>query len=287
MKIKKIAALILVTLITAACFTSCQTKKEETSGKIKISVTVAPEKEFLENVCGQYAEVNVIVPAGADPESFDPSIDDVKAFSDSDIYFTIGMPQEENSILPMVGKDTLVVHLEEAVSEKIPDLYIGSERDPHIWLSADRAIIMTEKIRDTLISFDKEHSDIYVENAENYIKRLKDAKSYAEDVLSSLSDREFIVFHPAFGYFADEHNLTMHALEDEGKEASAKELAALIDYARENGIKTIFYQEESGGAQAKTFAKEINGEAVMLSPLSENYIENYCLTADKIKESKS
>ena len=67
MKIKKIAALILAILIIAACFTSCRTKEDEDSGNIKISVTIAPEKEFLENVCGQYAEVNVIVPTGADP----------------------------------------------------------------------------------------------------------------------------------------------------------------------------------------------------------------------------
>lgn len=286
MKIKKFAALIAALAVAVTCFSACRNEEKTDLGKIKISVTIAPEKEFVESVCGSLAEVNVIVPPGADPESFDPSIDDVKAFSDADIYFTIGMPSEENSILPMVGKDTQIIHLEDAVNEKIPDIYIGSERDPHIWLSCDRAVYMTEAIRDTLIAFDPENSGIYTQNATNYIEELNKAKSYATEMLSSLSDRDIIVFHPAFGYFADEHNLTMHALEDEGKEATAKELAALIDYARENGIKTIFYQEESGGAQAKAFAKEIDGQAVMLSPLSENYIENYRLIAEKIKESK-
>lgn len=287
MKIKKIAALIAALSMTLTFFSACRNEDKADTGKIKISVTIAPQKELVESVCGSFAEVNVIVPSGADPESFDPSIDDVKAFSDADIYFTIGMPSEENSILPMVGKDTEIIHLEDAVNEKIPDLYIGSERDPHIWLSSDRAVIMTEKIRDTLIAYDPENRGIYTQNAADYTEELKKAKSYAEDMLSSLSDRDIIVFHPAFGYFADEHNLTMYALEDEGKEATAKELAALIDFARENGIKTIFYQEESGGTQAKTFAKEIDGRAVMLSPLSENYIENYRFIAEKIKESKS
>lgn len=284
MKIKKLYA-FAIAIIMSLCFSSCAIAPQEDNALPTVSVTIAPLSEFVSRISGGTVNVNIVVPTGADPESYDPTINDIKALSDSEIYFTVGVPSEENSILPMADEKTKIVHLEDAVSQKLPDLYIGSERDPHIWLSADRAVIMAETIRDTLSESYPDNAPMYEENAKAYIAEIEDSKFYAEDVLSDLTNRNIIVYHPAFGYFCAEHGLTMHALESEGKEATAKELAALIDYAKENGIKTVFYQEESSGKQAKTFADEIGGKAVMLSPLSANYIESYRLTANKIKES--
>lgn len=284
MKTKRFIAILLATLCLLFQTACSDNKDENTSNLIKISVTIAPQKEFVSRIAGDKAEINVIVPTGSDPENYDPSISDIKSFSDSELYFTIGVPSEENSILPMISEKTSVIHLEAAVSSEIPDLYIGSERDPHIWLSAERVKLMAQTIKNTLCELDPENAEFYRKNSEEYIAELSDAEEYASETLSGLKNRSIIVFHPAFGYFADEHNLTMYALEDEGKEATPKELAALIDFAKENNIKAIFYQEESSGKQAETFANEIGGEAVMLSPLSESYTESYRLTADKIKE---
>lgn len=277
--------LSIFSILLILLFCSCTNAPSSDGELINISVTIAPEKEFVSRIAGDKAFVNVIVPTGADPENYDPTIADIKAFSDADLYFTIGVPSEENSILPMMDGDTAVVRLEESVSAEIPDLYIGTERDPHIWLSAERVKIMARAICSSLSEIDPENADFYSSNAEAYIAELADSKAYADELLSDLTNRNIIVYHPAFGYFADEHSLTMHALENEGKEATAKELASLIDYAKAEGITTVFYQEESSGKQAETFASEIGGKAVMLSPLSENYIESYRLTAEKIKES--
>lgn len=283
MKIKKLHA-VITAVIMALCLTSCEKAPDNEGTLPTVSVTIAPLSEFVSRISGGTVNVNIVVPTGADPESYDPSIDDIKALSDSEIYFTVGVPSEENSILPMADEKTKIVHLEDAVREAVPDLYIGDERDPHIWLSADRAVIMAEKIRDVLSEFYPESAALYEKNAADYINEIKDSKLYAENVLSDIKNRTIIVYHPAFGYFCNEHALTMLSIESEGKEATAKELAALIDLAREEGLKTVFYQEESSGKQAMTFASEIGGKAVMLSPLSPDYIENYRLTADKIKE---
>lgn len=283
MKIRKILAAAAAISALLIFLPSCEGEKTD-DGKINISVTIAPEKEFVERISGGNVNINVVVPAGSDPESYEPSVEDIKALADADIYFAVGVPSEDSSILPMVGGDTLTVRLDEAVREKLPDLYIGDERDPHIWLSVDRAMIMTEKICSVLCEADPSNASLYRENLTAYQNELSDAKAYASETLSSLDMRSIIVYHPAFGYFADEHSLNMLALENEGKEATVKELTALIDYARENGIKAIFYQEEAGKKQPESFANEIGGVAVKLSPLSENYIESYKELADKIKE---
>ena len=76
----------------------------------------------------------------------------------------------------------------------------------------------------------------------------------------------------------------MVALEEEGKEATAQRLEEVVDFAKANGIKVIFYQEEMSLRQAAAFAEEIDGEAVMLSPLAENYIESLTAMADALAE---
>ena len=94
--------------------------------------------------------------------------------------------------------------------------------------------------------------------------------------------REFLVYHPAFGYLAAEYGLTMYALESEGSEATAPEMAAMVDLARERNIRVIFYQAETDSRQAEAFATEIGGRAVMLSPLAEDYVENLEIMAEAI-----
>ena len=93
---------------------------------------------------------------------------------------------------------------------------------------------------------------------------------------------EFFVYHPAFGYLANEYGLTMHALEQEGSEATAVDMAAMIDRAKERDIRVIFYQAETDSRQAEAFAAEIGGRAVMLSPLAEKYVENLEIMAEAI-----
>ena len=84
----------------------------------------------------------------------------------------------------------------------------------------------------------------------------------------------FIVYHPAFGYFAEDYNLTMVALEEEGKEADPRRFREVIDMAKEKGIKVIFYQEDIDGRQSRTFAEELGGQAEKVSPMATDYVEN-------------
>ena len=84
------------------------------------------------------------------------------------------------------------------------------------------------------------------------------------DIRSALTDlpnRTIIVYHPAFGYFAADYGLTMIALEEEGKEAAAVDLQRVIDLARAQNIKVVFYQAEIDSKQSRTLAEEIGGQA--------------------------
>lgn len=137
-----------------------------------------------------------------------------------------------------------------------------------------RVKVMVEVIRDELIDIDSENKQIYEENAEKYIVELDKLDKEIKESLKDIEQRSFIIYHPAFGYFADDYGLNMVTIEKDGKDTTAQNLENVIDFAREENIKYIFYQEEFDNTQAETVAKKIKGETIKIAPLAPNYIEN-------------
>lgn len=156
--------------------------------------------------------------------------------------------------------------------------------DPHIWLSPKRVKVMIETIKDKLVEIDPDNSSTYKNNADKYLKQLDEVDNNIKTSLSSLKNRSFIIYHPAFGYFADDYGLTMMTIEENGKEATAKKIQNIIDYAKKNNIRMVFYQEEFDDGQAKTIAKEINGSTFKVAPLAPDYINNLNKIANTFKE---
>lgn len=270
---KTFLILLLITTVSSALASCGKKNKEEISDKLTIAVSIPPQADFVKNICGDSAEIITVIPAGYSPETYEPAPRDIEKLSGADIYFTIGVPAEGSGILPHV-KELEVYNLAEKCAETYPELTLGEERDPHIWLSPRRAALMTDLIAKRLSELHPEMSEAFSAASASYIEKITSAAAEASEILSSAKSKDFIVFHPAFGYFADEYGLRMIALEEEGKEATASRIAQLADMAKSEGLNTIFYQQETDGHQARAFAEEIGGKAVQLSPLSEDYTEN-------------
>lgn len=286
---KKLIHIIFMLIIMIFVFTSCGQNTANDNSQINsdkpiVAVSIIPEETFVKKVCGELVDVIVMIPPGSEPENYEPTPKQMESFSKAEIYFTIGVLSEENSILPNVQENTKVVSLQDIVSSTYQDINIGDERDPHIWLSPKRAIVMVQAIADEMSKFDKENEKTYQENAKAFIEEIEAADIEIKQALEGVKTRKFIVYHPAFGYLADDYNLEMYALEEEGKEATAERLIQMVDLAKEEDIKVIFYQAEISSKQAQSFAEELGGEAVMLSPLSGDYIENLKLMAKTMSD---
>jgi zinc transport system substrate-binding protein len=255
---------------------SCETKTDQNDDLIQIGVSIVPQKTFVEAVGQDRVNVTVLVPPGMSPASYEPSPLEMVALDEADLYFAIGVPTEATNILPSIDEDkTELVMLHQIISETYPDReFAPGSRDPHIWLSVKRVIRMVEITRDELIALDPDHESEYRSNAAAYISDLMELDTYIEEAVEGLSNNQFIVYHPSFGYLADDYGLIMHAIEEEGKEATPQDLEDMIDLARELGIKVVFYQGEFSDEQAISFAEEIDGVTMMLAPLAPNYIEN-------------
>ena len=101
--------------------------------------------------------------------------------------------------------------------------------------------------------------------------------------LASLQGAAFLVYHPAFGYLADAYGLRQIAIEAEGKEPGPKQMAQIVQQAKQLGIKVVFVQPEFPSANAAAIAEQIGGAVVPINPLGGDYIENLSEMASAIR----
>lgn len=268
----------LILLLSFLLLAGCSATDELNQGVNKkpiVAVSIVPEETFVKAVCGDLVEVVTLIPPGNSPENYEPTPAEIEKFSQASLYFAIGVPTEKDNLLPLAAESTDVVNLHFEVSYVYPELKFESgERDPHIWLSPKRVKVMIDIIAINMGEFDPQNKDTYLANAAEYNAQLDDLNQNILTALANVKNRKFIVFHPAFGYYADDYNLEMYALESEGKESTARHLQQTIDLAKENDIKIIFYQDEIDSNQSDAFAEEIGGKTMALSPLSADYIDN-------------
>ena len=243
-----------------------------------IVVTVAPQAAFVQELAGELVNVVTVLPPGANHETFSLPPQDMERISAANLYLALGLPPERAGILPKVAelnRNLRIIDVQNEVAKTFPPRYFApDDQDPHIWLSPKRAIAMVQLTAHELASLDPANRETYTQNSQRFIARIEAADREIRDALKPMENRTFIVYHPAFGYFAEDYNLNMVALEEEGKEADPRRMREMIDMAREKGVKIIFYQEDIDGRQSRTFAEELGGRAEKVSPMAMDYVEN-------------
>jgi len=154
---------------------------------------------------------------------------------------------------------------ESSVHEEHPD----ESGDPHIWLNPAFAKIQVQNIANAFSSSDPENQQYFQENAANYISELDLLDSKIRNELSSCN-HDFIAFHDAFSYFADEYDLTQHTIISSyvpHAEPTAKTLENVINKAKQLNLKVIFTEETADPKTSQVIANEIGGKILVLSPL--------------------
>lgn len=255
-------------------------QKAEVAGSnqpITVAVSLLPQAEFVETVGGDKVKTIVIIPPGADPHTYEPSPKEIENVSKASMYVTVGvdMPFEKVWIdrFESINSGTLIVNSSNGIKlRELADDETGM--DPHIWTSPSNAKIMVENIYEGLAKIDPGNKTYYTQNRDAYLKELDALDARIREKLEGKTERNFIVYHPAWGYFAADYNLTMIPVEIEGKEPSAQDLAKLVDLAKEKNVKVIFIQPQTSTQSAQAVAEEIGGEVVAVDPLAKDYIAN-------------
>ncbi len=269
--IKKIK--ILFILFCAIVFISGCASDNPSSvndSRIKIVVSILPLADFAEKIGGNKVDVTVMIPPGASPATYEPTPTQLKHVNDADIYIMVGsgIPFEKvwmKKIEDMNG-DMIVIDCSNDID------IIGN--DPHIWLSPKNAKLMIENIYHGLIEIDSANEAYYSSNMNEYMADLESLDNEINDALSGISNRKFIVFHPAWTYFAQHYNLVQIPVEIEGKEPSSADISQLIDFAKQNDIKVIFVQPQFSRKSAEVIARETESNIVTIDALARDYIGN-------------
>lgn len=295
MKVKlKILIILIIVLIF---FTSCTAPDQADDEKMNITVSILPEKYFVERIGGEQVTVNVMAGPGENYHTYEPKPEQMAALSRSEIYFAIGVEFERawmdkfRSANPQmvivdvsdnVEKILMKDHYDEGEPEE--DEHDGEELDPHIWTSPEIAKTISRRIADELSKIDTQNTDYYQSNLEQLLGEIEDLQKNIEEDLREIENRKFLVFHPAWGYFAQEFNLEEIAIEVDGTEPSASELSDIIETALNEDIRVVFAQPEFSTQIAEYIASEIKGEVILITPLAENWLENMRTVAQTLKE---
>ena len=155
--------------------------------------------------------------------------------------------------------------------------------DPHIWLSPALVKIQARTILSALQKADPAHRNDYENNYNAFIAQINQLDGDLKKIFAGKKGLQFMVFHPAWGYFAHDYGLEQVPIEVEGKDPKPAQLKELIEHAREKGIKIIFVQPQFSTKSAKVVAQEINGQVAFADPLAKDWMANLRQVADKFQ----
>ena len=239
--------------------------------KLSVYVSISPQKYLVERIGHEYVAVQVMLKPGDEPETYDPTPRQLTALAGAQLYFCIGVPFERawakvihkgNPKLKLVGCDESIVGLH------------SHTLDNHIWTSPGNAKILATEIRKHLVEYDPLHEKQY---AANYAALMSELERLDEEIRLMLDGRRtsyFIISHPSLGHYARDYGLIQLSLEKDGKGYGAKNLGEIMQTAKQENIRTVFFQKQHGAAAARAFAAELGAELIEIDPLREDFINN-------------
>jgi len=289
MQMLRQALVIIITGVLVITVAACSNPAPvPVNDKTGVAVTILPQQEFVARVGGDKVDITVMVPPGASPHTYEVTPAQMVQLSKAKAYFKVGSPIEfELAWLDKLlaqNKDMLVVDCSKGVNLIESDDPDETDTDPHIWTSPGNVKTMVQNICTGLSQVDPQNSQYYETNRDSYIQKLDELDAEINASLGDTGSRTFIVYHPAWGYFAHDYGLIQLGIEQEGKEPQAAYMARLINQARSQNIKVIFVSPEFDSRSAEAIAREIGGKVVIIDPLAGDYLDNMRKVASAFKE---
>lgn len=270
---------ILYLFIYIVLAVSCAGNKNQSDEKV-IYVSIAPIKPIVEAIVGDDFTVEILVPAGASPESFEPTPKQFIALNKAQLVLGTGLLDFEQQLLKRIHNQNKVIDLSRGIvtiSGSCSHTHHGKHChhgiDPHIWCSPKSLSIMARNAYNAIVAAMPD--SVHYTAAYNALsERITALDNEVAEFASNASLPYFIIYHPALTYLARDYGLEQIAIENDGKEASAKRLAQIISKARVDGIKSVFYQSEFPESSVQIICEDIGANAVEINPLAEDIFTN-------------
>ena len=274
---------------------------------INAVVSILPQQTFLKAIGKDKVNITLMVKPGNSPHTYEPKPTQMKAISKADIYFAIDVEFEKVWLKKFsdINKKMKIVDISENIARMAMekhshhdehDDYDGHDdhddhdghdekkhddhdehesTDPHVWVSPKNVKQIATNIYKALIKIDAKNSNYYKQNYEEFMAKINKTDSDIKNILSKTPKHsKFMVFHPAWGYFARDYDLEQLAIEVEGKNPKPKTITHLIEEAKEENVKAIFTAPEFSDNIANMIANELNIKVIKVSPLNPKWSKN-------------
>lgn len=271
---RKIYISLLIAILCGGC-----TSRRPADGE-PLYVSILPLRSLVQGIVGDDFDIEVLVPPGASPETFEPTPRQFVGLNKARMVFNVGLIDFETTLLAKIEDQAKVVNLSRGIELIAGTCSHGSHGhththgiDPHVWTSPRALQKMAENAYEAI----REAYPDSVKYETNYRLLQQELKALDERTAARIaaSDVEyFIIYHPALTYYARDYGLRQIAIEADGKEPSAKQLTQLIRQAREDGVRRILYQSQFPASAVEVIARDIDAEYAEVDPLREDVIAN-------------
>ena len=268
---KKTIFIIFFLLILLSC------SSEKSHNNPTIYVTITPLKALIEEItCGDF-NIDVVVPEGASPENFEPTARHISAMSDAELVFEVGLINFEQSLVKHLGDN--LVNLSEGIEPMAGSCSHGHHHghhhshgiDPHIWTAPRTLRTMVENAREAIMA-QYPDSAKYESAAQALLERIDGIDRRCTKRIKASDAHTMMIYHPAYTYFARDYSIEQIAIEQEGKEPTPRQLTALVERAKSEGINAIFIQPQYSIDKVRAIAEACDAEVVITDPLSKDIL---------------
>ena len=274
---KRFLYLIILCVILAGCKGTPQ--KQADSGKtsgtekpavtVTVTVTISPYKYFVDQIAKGKVDVNVMVPNGNNPETYEPYAQQMMELSKSALYLKVGSIGFEQTWMKKLqdnAPDMKVIDTSVGIK---PAKTPGGNIDPHVWMSCSNARIIASNILKALCELEPKNKAFFEKNYQSLLSIIDKRDSTIKESFTKDPDlvRKFVIYHPILTYFARDYQLEQLAIEEEGREPSASQLKSLIEKARKEKIKFCLIQAEFANRNTTTFINESHTKPMDINPL--------------------
>ncbi len=249
-----------------------------------VMVSVLPQQYVVDRIAAGLVQVEVMIPPGANPHSYEPSLAKLGRLQDAALYVKVGHPN-----FPFEAA-WLGRMLAETPGLPVVDTSAGLESregDPHVWVAPRHVERLAIQVEGALEKILPEHRDTLQANLAAFRAEIDVLDQQIRATLADKQGRKFLVFHPAWGYFAEAYGLEQLAIEHENKEPDPRELETLIEQARAYRIRVVFVQPQFDPAAARTLAHEIGARVEPLDTLAYDWAANLRRAARALDEGLS
>lgn len=272
-------------------FVACQPKQKDE--RKLVSVSILPQKYFVEQIAGNLLQVNVLVPPGSSPHNYEILPSQMKDLAKSKVWLQIGLLTLESvwkEKFANLNKDLVIVNCSEGITpiagteceEETHNHEHSGAFDPHVWLAPSEVKVLAKNTLEALKSAFPENTTTFDRNYSNLISKVDSLSALIDQKLAPMKNRNILIFHPALAYYARQFNLEQIPLELDGKEPSPKHMKDIVDLAHQQNIRVIFIQKEFDAAFAQQLSREIDGKVVIIDPLDYDWEKQLMDITEKI-----